>query len=105
MKSLKMEEKIEKSINQALELKDTLKELQIQNYIESRILYEYCPLCKSKNITKSVIGNCSEHHLYNLKIPPTISRSSNGDDNNKKKKMMMIMKMMMQQNKDPRYGI
>ena len=62
-----LEEKIENSINQALKLQDHLKELQSQNYIEARILYEYCPLCKSKNITKSIVGNCREHHLYNLK--------------------------------------
>ena len=53
-----LEEKIENSINQALKLQDHLKELQIQNYIVSRKLYEYCPLCKSKNITKSMVGNC-----------------------------------------------
>ena len=70
MNSENLEEKIENSINQALKLQNHLKELQSQNYIKARIFYEYCPLCKSKNITKSIVGNCREHHLYNLKIPP-----------------------------------
>ena len=47
--------------------------MQVQNlveeHIEARILYENCTLCESKNISKSVIGDCSKHFLYNPKIP------------------------------------
>ena len=45
--------------------------MQVQNLveeqIEARILYETCPLCESKNFSKSVIGDCSKHSLYNPK--------------------------------------
>ena len=36
---------------------------------EVRILYKNCPLCESNNISKSVIGDCSEQFLYNPIIP------------------------------------
>ena len=42
----------------------------LKNQIEARILYENCPLCESKNFSKSVMGDCSNHELYNPKIPP-----------------------------------
>ena len=41
----------------------------IENQIEARIFYENCPLCESKNLIKSVTGDCSQHNLYNPKIP------------------------------------
>ena len=37
---------------------------------EIRILYKNCPLCESNNISKSVVGDCSEQSLYNRIIPP-----------------------------------
>tara|TARA_B110000208_G_scaffold184812_1_gene239100 strand:- start:348 stop:1481 length:1134 start_codon:yes stop_codon:yes gene_type:complete len=37
---------------------------------EIRILYENCPLCESNNISKSVVGDCSQQSLYNRIIPP-----------------------------------
>ena len=41
----------------------------MDNQIVERILYKNCPLCRSKNIYESVIGDCSKHDLYNPKIP------------------------------------
>ena len=41
----------------------------LENQIEARILYKNCPLCESNNISKSVTGDCSEHDMYNPKIP------------------------------------
>lgn len=40
--------------------------------MKARILYRKCPLCGSKNISKSITGNCSEHPLYDPQIPPNI---------------------------------
>lgn len=37
-----------------------------------RILFESCPLCESKNITNVVVGDCSNHPLYNKAINPKI---------------------------------
>ena len=41
----------------------------MENQIDARILYKNCPLCESNHISKSVIGDCSKHELYNPKIP------------------------------------
>ena len=40
--------------------------------IETRILYNKCPLCESEDLKKSVIGDCSKHALYKKEIPPTM---------------------------------
>ena len=37
---------------------------------EIRILFKNCPLCQSTNISKSVVGDCSQQRLYNRIIPP-----------------------------------
>lgn len=66
---------------------------------------EYCKQIGPGHTIVTILCDGGQRHLtkfwnydylkkYNLKIPPTISRSSNGDDNNKKKKKLMIMKMM-----------
>ena len=40
--------------------------------IETRILYNKCPLCESEDLKKSVTGDCSKHTLYKKEIPPTM---------------------------------
>ena len=40
--------------------------------IETRILYNKCPLCESDKLQKSVTGDCSKHTLYKKEIPPTM---------------------------------
>lgn len=40
-----------------------------ETQLEARILYDNCPLCESNNISKSIIGDCSKHQMYNPKIP------------------------------------
>ena len=65
------EKKIENSINQASKIARSSKRIaKAKIILKPGKLYDYCPLCKSKNITKSMVGNCREHHLYNPKIPP-----------------------------------
>lgn len=38
--------------------------------MEVRILYECCPLCGSKKLSKSITGDCSKHSRYVDIIPP-----------------------------------
>ena len=47
-------------------------ELLKDNQIEARIFYKNCPLCESRNFSKSITGDCSQHTLYNPKIPSSI---------------------------------
>ena len=66
-----LSDKIDRSIDKALKVKNSIiKELENQSQIEARIPYNNCPLCKSSNITESVVGDCSKHQLYHPKIPP-----------------------------------
>lgn len=37
-----------------------------------RITYKNCPLCESDNIEKSIVGDCSKHHLYISDISSSI---------------------------------
>ncbi len=38
--------------------------------MQQRIIYECCPLCNSKQLVNSVVGDCSKHSLYDAAIPP-----------------------------------
>ena len=40
--------------------------------IETRILYNKCPLCDSDDLKKSITGDCSKHPLHIKEIPPTM---------------------------------
>ena len=37
--------------------------------LDSRTLYDCCPLCNADNIVQSLLGDCSKHHLYNEILP------------------------------------
>lgn len=36
--------------------------------MQQRILYEFCPLCNSSELTSSLVGDCSNHPLYDAAI-------------------------------------
>ena len=40
--------------------------------IETRILYNKCPLCDSDDVKTSITGDCSKHALYKKEISPII---------------------------------
>ena len=38
--------------------------------VQQRINYECCPLCNSKQLVNSVVGDCSKHPLFDVAISP-----------------------------------
>jgi SAM-dependent methyltransferase len=40
--------------------------------MSDRVLFESCPLCESKEIMNTVIGDCSKHSLYSFLLSPKI---------------------------------